>query len=269
METNDTNETLNQSAEQQKELSHSDKMIGVFSEPSSMFESTSKFPPRAMDWLIPVLIFFLVVAIIRIIAMSNKEVAFETKQAQIDRIENMVKDGTLTREQGDAALEQIDKQMEFMSGPLGWVITIVSTIIFGGIFFFILAGIYFLFIRFVLKGEGTYNSALVTNGLTLYISTLQIILGGILTMVLGKMVMDTSLASVMGEDKATLTGWLLAKIDPISIWAYIVLSIGFTKMFKAKTAIPYFILVFALWIVGGLIIFFIASNVPILRGLLQ
>ena len=49
------------------------------------------------------------------------------------------------------------------------------------------------------------------------------IVAGILTMLLGKMIMDTSLASFMGSDKMTLTGWLLAKIDPISIWAYIVL----------------------------------------------
>ncbi len=33
----------------------------------------------------------------------------------------------------------------------------------------------------------------------------------------------------------TLTGWFLAKIDPISIWAYIVLSIGLAKMFKSES----------------------------------
>ena len=269
METNDTNENLNQPAIEGEELSHSDKMIGVFSEPSNMFESTAKFPPRTKDWLIPVLILFLVIAIIRIVAMSNKEIAYESKKAQVDRIEKMVEDGTLTREQGDRALEQIDQQSKFMSGPVGWVITVVSTIIFGGIFFFIMVGIYFLLIKFGLKGEGSYNSALVANGLTAYITLLQMILGGILTMVLGRMIMDTSLASVLGTDKATITGWLLAKVDPLSIWAYSVLSIGFAKMFKAKSAMPYFILVFALWIIGGLLIYFIAINVPMLRGMLQ
>ncbi len=274
METNDTNENLDQTANQvenegAEELSHSDKMIGVFSEPSNMFENTAKFPPRTKDWLIPILILFLVIALIRIIAMSNSEVAYETKKAQVDRIEKMVEDGTLTREQGDKALEQIDQQSKFMSGPVGWVITVVSTIIFGGIFFFIMVGIYFLFIKFGLKGEGSYNSALVANGLTAYITLLQMILGGILTMVLGKMIMDTSLASVLGTDKATITGWLFAKVDPLSIWAYSVLSIGFAKMFKAKSAIPYFVLVFALWLIGGLLMYFIAVNVPMLRGMLQ
>ena len=149
MEMNDTNENLNQPAIEGEELSHSDKMIGVFSEPSNMFESTAKFPPRTKDWLIPVLILFLVIAIIRIVAMSNKEIAYESKKAQVDRIEKMVEDGTLTREQGDRALEQIDQQSKFMSGPVGWVITVVSTIIFGGIFFFIMVGIYFLLIKFL------------------------------------------------------------------------------------------------------------------------
>jgi hypothetical protein len=270
----ETNDTLNQTSEQPgngggEELAHSDKMIGVFSEPSNMFEKTSMFPSRTKDWLIPILILFLVIAIIRIVAMSNQEVAYETKKAQVDRIEKMVDSGTLTREQGDKALEQIDKQSEFMKGPIGWVITVVSTIIFGGIFFFIMTGIYFLIIKFGLKGEGSYNSALVANGLTAYITLLQMILGGILTMVLGKMIMDTSLASVLGTDKATITGWLFAKVDPLSIWAYSVLSIGFAKMFKAKSAMPYFVLVFSLWIIGGLLMYFIAVNVPMLRGMLQ
>ena len=274
MENNDTNENLEHTTGQTEngggdELSHSDKMIGVFSEPSNMFENTAKFPPRTKDWLIPILILFLVIALIRIIAMSNSEVAYETKKAQVDRIEKMVEDGTLTREQGDRALEQIDQQSKFMSGPIGWVITVVSTIIFGGIFFFIMVGIYFLLIKFGLKGEGGYNSALVANGLTAYITLLQMILGGILTMVFGRMIMDTSLASVLGTDKATITGWLFAKIDPISIWAYSVLSIGFAKMFRAKSTTPYFILVFAIWLIGGLIMYFIAVNVPMLRGMLQ
>ncbi len=162
--------------------------------------------------------------------MTNKEVYFEAKKQGIDRIEKMVESGTMTREQGDEAINAIDQQMEFMQGPIGWVISIATTLIFGFIIFFIIVGIYFLFIKFLLKGEGSFASALIASGLTTYISILQIIIGGILTMLLGKMIMDTSLASLMGSDKTTLTGWLLAKIDPISVWAYIVLSIGFAKM---------------------------------------
>ena len=268
----DTNETITPTEETTNdagELSHSDKMIGVFTEPAKTFFTTSKFPPRNKDWVIPVLIFFIVVALIRSLAMTNKEVYFEAKKQGIDRIEKMVESGTLTREQGDEAINAIDQQMEFMQGPIGWVITIATTLIFGFIIFFIIVGIYFLFIKFLLKGEGSFASALVASGLTTYISILQIIIGGILTMLLGKMIMDTSLASIMGSDKTTLTGWLLAKVDPISIWGYIILAIGFAKMFKSESTGKYYALVFGLWLIGGFILFQLAQAVPFLQSFIQ
>ena len=266
----DPNETINTSEETKSgELNHSDKMIGVFTEPAQMFSITSKFAPKHKDWVIPVLIFFIVIALIRILAMTNKEVYFEAKKQGIERIEKMVEGGTMTREQGDEAINAIDQQMEFMQGPVGWVISIVSTLIFGFIFFLLLIGIYYLFIKFLLKGEGTFTSALVASGLTTYISILQIILGGILTMLLGKMIMDTSLASLMGSDKTTLIGWLLAKVDPISIWAYIVMSIGLAKMFKSESTGKYYAVVFGVWLIGGFILFQLAQAIPFLQAFIQ
>lgn len=265
----DLTETTNSSEQESGELSHSDKMIGVFTEPGQMFSITSKFAAKHKDWVIPVLLFFIIISVIRIIAMTNKEVYFEAKKQGIDRIEKMVEGGTMTREQGDEAINAIDQQMEFMNGPVGWVITIATTIIFGLIIIFIIVGIYYLFIKFLFKGEGSFTTALVATGLTTYISILQIIIGGILTMTLGKMIMDTSLASVMGSDKTTLTGWLLAKIDPISIWAYIILAIGFAKMFKSESTGKYYALVFGLWLIGGFILFQLSQAIPFLQAFIQ
>ena len=269
MDSNENITPLEETTNENGELSHSDKMIGVFTEPAKMFQQTSKFPPRNKDWVIPVLILFLVAALIRIIAMTNKEVYFEAKEKGVERIEKMVESGTLTREQGDEAINRIDQQMEFMQGPIGWVITIATTLIFGFIVIFIIVGFYYLLIRFLLKGEGTFASALVANGLTMYISTLQLIIAGILTMLLGKMMTDTSLASFMSIDKNTITGWLLAKVDPISIWAYIVLSIGFAKMFKSETTGKYYVLVFGSWLIVMFILFQLAQAVPFLQNFIQ
>lgn len=252
---------------QGEELSHSDKMIGVFTEPGKTFNEVAKFPPRNKDWVIPILILFILIGITRSISMMDSDVFFDAKQKQVDNIEKMVEDGTLTREQGDNALEGIDSQMEMMRGPVGWVINIVSVLIFGFIFFFIIAGIYFLFIKFLLKGDGAYSSVLVASGLTGYITIVQIIIAAIITMALGSMVQDTSLASLLSSDKSTIEGWIFAKIDPVSIWAYVVLSLGFAKMFKSESTGKYYGLVFGLWIIGGLLIFLLAQAVPFLSFL--
>jgi hypothetical protein len=269
MDSNETIIPIDETSGENGELSHSDKMIGVFTEPAKTFFLTSKFPPRTKDWVIPVLILFFIAAIIRIIAMTNEEVYFEAKKQGIERIEKMVESGMMTREQADEAIDAIDQQMAFMNGPVGWVITIATTLIFGFIVILIIVGIYYLLIKFLLKGEGTFSSALVAIGLTTYISILQIIIGGILTMLLGKMIMDTSLASLIGSDKTTVTGWLLAKVDPISIWGYIILGIGFAKMFKSESTGKYYLLVFGVWLIGMFILFQLAQAVPFLQNFMQ
>ena len=82
----------------------------------------------------------------------------------------------------------------------------------------------------------------------------------------GKLFRDVSVASLMDMDKSTIVGWLLAKLDPFSIWIYFVLSIGLAKMFKSKNTMNYIVLVFSLWIIGGLIFFFLGQAFPFLRS---
>lgn len=265
METEETNQT-EQNTVEIEELSHTDKITGVFSEPTKMFSVTSLFPVRSKDWLIPLLIVFALAGLMRSFVMLNEEVYFEAKQQQVKMMEDMVKNGTLPADQLDSALDRIDGQMEFMQGPVGWIINIVSTIIFGSIFFFIIVGIYFLSAKLILKGNGTYQGTLVASSLPMYISAIQFMITGLLTFAMGKIVMDTSVAAFLNTDRATILGFILAKFDPISIWSYVVLGIGLAKMFKSKNTINYIILVFALWILGGLLFFFLGQAFPFLRG---
>ncbi|MBK7631385.1 MAG: hypothetical protein IPJ23_11915 [Ignavibacteriales bacterium] len=255
-----------QPANEMEELSHSDKVIGVFSEPTKTFHITSLFPVRTTDWIIPLLIVFAIAGIIRSVAMLNDDVYFEAKQKQVKMMEDMVKNGTLPEDQLDSALDRIDSQMQFMRGPIGWVINIVTTVIFGSIFFFIIVGIYFLCVKLFLKGDGNYQSALVASALPMYISAIQIIITGILTFMMGKIFMDTSVTAFTGVERSTILGFVLAKIDPFSIWSYTVLGIGLAKMFKSKNILNYIILVFTLWIIGGLIFFFLGQAFPFLRS---
>jgi len=265
METEDTLQPQ-EPKQEIEELSHTDKIVGVFSEPSKMFSITSLFPIKSKDWLVPLLIVFALAGMMRSFVMLNQEVYFEAKQQQVKMMEEMIKNGTLPADQLDTALERIDGQMEFMRGPVGWIINIVTTIIFGSIFFFIIVGIYFLCAKLILKGNGTYQGTLVASALPMYISAIQFIITGLLTFAMGKIVMDTSASAFLNADRSTILGFILAKFDPISIWAYVVLGIGLAKMFKSKNTVNYIILVFALWIFGGLLFFFLGQAFPVLRG---
>ena len=272
MDNNDTNEVVEQtSTPEEVELSHSDKMIGILSEPSKTFESVSKFPPRTKDWLLPIFLLLLLVAVSRIIVLNNDEIRYEMKQKQIAKIEEnfnkAVKEGTMTQQQADQQLDRIQEQMDkFGSGSIGMVIQTVSIFIVGFIIFFITTGIFFLFAKFVLKGDGTYNGALVANGLSAYIAIITVILAAILSLAFSRMLNDVSLAAILNTDKSTIMGFVFGKIDIISIWAYAVFSIGLAKMFKSATTGKYYGLVFGLWIIGTLIIFLISKSVPFLSN---
>ncbi|MCL5030462.1 MAG: YIP1 family protein [Bacteroidetes bacterium] len=250
------------------ELSHSDKMIGIFSEPSNTYERISQYPTKTIDWFLPVLLMLVVVFITQLLLMSNKEISYQMKQKQLDRMEKrfneMVAKGQMTQDQANDSLNRVQDQFDKGNTPIGMVLRAVGILIFGFVFFFIISGIYFLFAKFVLRGDGNYSSVLVASGLTSYIGIIQIILAAILALILGKPLLDTSIAAFLDSDRSTYLGFILAKLDVFSIWSYIILSIGLAKMFKSKSMGKYYIAVFGIWIIGGLLLFLLGKAVPFL-----
>ena len=130
-----------------------------------------------------------------------------------------------------------------------------------------MSAIYFLLAKFVLKGEGSYTSVLVANGLPSYIGVLAVIIITALSFFMGKIYLDTSVASFVGADKSNIGGWLLAKLDIFTIWSLIIVGIGLAKMFKSSSIQKYIIMVFGVWIIGGLILHFLAEAIPFLKFL--
>jgi hypothetical protein len=250
----------------EEELTHTDKMTGIFTEPAATFEKISRFPLKTVDWLLPILIFLLVVAATRILVLSNEEIAYQERQKQIKQVDELVEEGVLSREQADQQIEQTKK---FSDSPIAYVFMTVSILFGGFIFFFIIVLFYFLLSRFALKGNGGYTSALVANGLPAYISLLQIVLAAILSLTFERLLNDVSIASLANIDKSTITGWALGKLDPFSIWVYSVLSIGLAKLFRSDSTKKYFIMVFSFWILGSLLLWAIGRAVPFLSFLSQ
>lgn len=267
----DTENQQADNAPEETELSHTDKIVGIFTDPSTTFANVAKFPLRTIDWLLPFLILLAFVAVSQLVVSSNPEIAYQIKQKQMEGVQksfaDAVEKGQMTQEQADKQMETVEEQMESMSGGIGKVIQTVSIFIVGFIFFFVICGVYFLLSKFALKGDGTYVSAMVATGLTSYISMIQVLVSAILALVMGRLVSDTSVASLMNSDKTTIVGFLLGKIDVISIWAYAVLAIGLAKLFKSQTTGKYYILVFGLWLIWGLFVFVLIKAVPSLSFL--
>jgi hypothetical protein len=98
---------------------------------------------------------------------------------------------------------------------------------------------------------------------------IQVILTAILALAFGRLLTDLSVTSLANIEKSTFTGWILGKVNPLSIWAYSVVSIGLAKMFKSESKGKYFLLVFGVWILGSLLLWGIGKAVPFLSFLAE
>lgn len=218
----DSNNEINeQTGEQLQELSHSDKIVGIFTEPLATFKSISLFPLRTIDWLLPVLLLYILVSLSAIVSMTNPLLKAESKKMRYEasekQIESMVKSGALTEEQANEQMKVIDKNMDQIFSPTAQIFSTVSILVFGFIFFFIISSVYYVFSKFVLRGEGSYKSVLVASGMVSYISMVQVFLITVLSMLTDTWYKDLSIGTFMGTGKEDLGGLLLSKIDPISI----------------------------------------------------
>lgn len=264
-------EQLNHTEQEELELGFSDKIVGIFTEPALTYGQVAKFPPKTIDWLLPFFILLLIVIGSQFLMMSNPIIKADAlrqqREAQEKFLEKEVQEGKLTKDEAEKRMEFIEKQMEQMSGTVGLAITSISILVMGFIIFFFVVLVYYLISKFTLKGEGTYSSALVASGLTSYIGMIQVVLATILSIVFDRMIRDTSVASLMNSDKTELAGFMLSKLDPISIWTYIVLGIGLAKMFKSDDIKKYVTVILAVWIGWSIITFILSRWLPFLSNM--
>ncbi len=261
-------EDLREQIQVEEEISVTDKLVGVLSEPSSLFEKLSNMELKTMDWLIPILFVIIVAAVSNFIMMGNPEIKADVIEKQISVMEKsfqeQVDKGNMNQEQADEQIELIRERME-EGGSTQTIMASVGILIVTFIMFFIIAGVFYLLTKFALGGVGSYKTAMSAYGLPYYILALQIIVMIILAMTMNKMFMDTSVGSFLDMEKDTILGMLSHKLDVFSIWFYAVVSIAFAKMFKADSLTKYFIMVFGMWIGFSLLMHFVAQAVPFLK----
>ena len=254
--------------EEEEELNHTDKIVGVITEPTNMFSQVSQFTAKTVDWIVPLLIFILFVSLSTIIMQTNPQIKHDMIEKQMEAIEKnideAVKSGRITQDQADSQMDAIRERIA--GGGIAIMIPqIVGIVIVVFIIFFAVSGYFFAVSKFGLKGNGSYKDGMVAYGLPLYIAVIQVIINLILAMLMNKMVTDTSIATLMDSDKTQLAGFLLSKVDPLSIWFYGVVGIGFAKMFKSDSIGKYVGMVIVSWLIFSIIFFYIGKAVPFLN----
>lgn len=272
MEENFNNESLKAENEnhddEELELTHTDKLVGVFAEPVATFAKMSKWDPRQADWFIPIILLIIVAVVSNFVMMSNPVIKHSVIEKQMAKMEESfqqaIDEGKMTKEQAQTQMDTIRENME-QNMAVGQVFQVLGMLIFIFGSFFLVALVYWITAKFILKGDGNYSGAMVAFGLPYYISIIQIIVMVILALSMDKFFQGTSVAAFIDADTSTFNGFVLSKLDIFSIWFYAVVSIGLAKMFKSENTGKYYILVFGLWLGFGLVFFFAGKMFPFIR----
>jgi len=258
--------------EDEIEVSLTDKIVGVFTEPASLFSNIKLAGAKTSDWLIPLFLMMLLSFAVQFVVLQNPVLKQQAIDEQIERtkefLDGYVESGQMTQEQADQQLEAAyDRMEEQMSA--GLVISAVTIIVLGFIFFFVISGVYILIVKFVLKGDGSYKEGLSAYGLPGYIMALQLIATIILVLFTESIKAGPDVAKLMNMDPQTITGYVMGYLDPFKIWYYVVLGIAFAKMFKSDKSAKYIVTVISVWVIFGLLFWALAQAVPFLKFMIR
>jgi hypothetical protein len=257
------------SEQPEEQLSFADKVTGIFVSPGKTLASVSKFLPKSSDWLIPLIIMIIVAMGSTLLYQSNESMKAQmlTKQSEAfqKNLQEEVDKGKITSEEADTKLRSMAENMQ-KYGSLQLVFSIIGIIIGTFIFFLLASLVFFLISKFALKGEGNFNSALSAYGFAYYIVIIQSLLGIIISMATNKLFFGLSLANFVTSDIVGFKHFLLSKLDPFTIWFYIVLGISYAKMFKSENSTKYIISFLLVWVVISLFFYYLSTLSPLLQG---
>ncbi|MEO8663946.1 MAG: Yip1 family protein [Ignavibacteria bacterium] len=214
---------------QYEELSKAEAMAGVFTAPGETFEAIAG-APRKNYWILPVLICVVVGLISAFLFMQDNELATKTmdkqKKKMREKFEQSVKEGKMSQ-------EDVEKTMDTMN-PKGTMFKIFG---FGGavigpfLILFILGLIYLVILK-IMKSPVDFVNILNVVGLAMLITAV----GSLLSVVASILKGDTTsigLGLVLGESAVGEKVYaLISKFDVFSIWFYVVISIGLSKVAK-------------------------------------
>jgi hypothetical protein len=241
----------------EQELSFFDKVTGIFTEPSNVFESIKKFEFKTIDWLIPTIVLIVVAILSNSLIMSNPEIKAEVmveQRAQMkEQFKDAVAEGRMSQEQADAQIEQAERIME---GGLGTVFRGIGALVFIFLFLFLVSLFYWLIWTKLLKGTGQYKGALTVYGMTYWIGIIEVILVVILSFVMVKLIQAVSIATFVDFEKGSDLRYFMSKLNPFTIWGIYVAGVGLGKMFNVEKN-KSLITIFVIWIVYVIIAKFI------------
>ncbi|MBK8550797.1 MAG: YIP1 family protein [Ignavibacteria bacterium] len=215
------------SPEQFEVLSKADAMAGVFTAPGETYETISN-TPKQNYWIIPVVMAIVAGIIGTFLFMQDAQlvgsVMDKQKQKMQEQFDKNIKEGKMTQEDADKAMESMNPKGTFFK-----IIGFGGSLIGPFLILFILSIVYLIVLK-IMKAEFEFANILNVVGLAMLITSVGGLLGIVISVLKGEM-SSVSLGLILSEGAVgEKVHSFLNKLDVFSIWFYVVVAIGLSKV---------------------------------------
>src|SRR3990172_3917600 len=240
-------------------ISLSDSLAGVFSEPGETFTEIKK-STKGSYWIWPIILLAVITALSSFIVMNDEELSSEIKTTQSkamkEKLDDAVKSGQMTREQAD---EQIEKAQSMMGGGMFAVIGVAGSVISVLIFFLVKSLVYLGGFK-IFKGTASFVNILNVLGIASIITSIQMILDTVLAIFTGRLYINIGPVLFFTEEVVGKSMYkFIASFDLINIWYLVIIAIGFAKVSDLKSSVT-FPMVFGLWLIWVILTSFVTTS---------
>lgn len=216
-----------------EQLSTPEAMSGVITAPAETFETIAN-TPRKNYWLIPMLIAVAIGLVTTFLFMQDTEltaVTMEKQKAKMrEKFSESVKEGKMTQEQADKALEGMN--------PKGTMFKVFG---FGGavlgpfIILLLLSVIYLIALK-ILKAQFEFTNVLNVVGMAFLIVAIGNLISMAISILKGNITTLGPAFFMNPETSGEKMYTLFSKTDLFSVWFYIVIAIGLSKIGRISIA---------------------------------
>lgn len=236
-------------------LSAMDAIAGVITDPSETYEAVNA-SPRKHYWFYGIILYLIVFLVSTFLFYSDEELSnkmLTTEMAIVEEtFEQNIKDGKMTRQDADNALE-LTKKIFFIRGYL-------LAVFYPFLLLFLLSIVYLVGLK-IMKANFDYINLLNAIGLASVALAIGAIVSTVVSILRGSL-SPVGLNLILSRDMiGNYLYTLLGGMDFFTIWFYLLVAIGISKIANIKAKHSY-MLVFGIWLFYILIMSYFQSKGP-------
>jgi hypothetical protein len=247
--------------EPEENISVTDAMTGVLTEPSDTFEEVRK-SRRSTYWMLPLIILSVITVLAAFLVVNDEDLYSEIKELQMSAVkknfDKSVEQGSMSREEADSQLEKTENMFS-KSSPLFWVSTLAGPI-FGIFISFFVRGLVLWGGVKIFGGIAGYLKILSVLGLAGMVDIIQTVLNTVLAIIMGRLMVHIGPLLFITKDMVGDSAFkFLAHFDIFNFWWIYLVGIGIAIVSGIKKW-QGLLIVLTLWILWSVLSSFLSFS---------